>query len=408
MLSNASLSMSGGHDHERFSPDETEMLSVSVQAGDAGGQKTPDLFAKGEAMKLERTWILLLAAALGCSSSEPIAEPETQDQEEVAASPVLTPLPPPTVQATPAGAKVITNSIDMKLTLIPVGDFMMGSAETPEELANAFPVDNAKPGWFRGEQPSHPVRITKPFYLGTHEITRGQFRQFIDDTGYQTDAEKGDRKGITVFETVEGKTQIRHDPEGLWRKVGFEQTDEHPVVGVSWNDATAFCEWLSRKEGKTYRLPTEAEWEYACRAGGTTRYSNGDDPEDLPLIGNVADAKAKAQFPDLMEYAIRGSDGYVYTAPAGKFRANGFGLYDMHGNVLEWCADWHDDAYYKDSPREDPAGPATTSYRVYRGGSWTGGTARCRSSFRSGYPPSYGSIDLGFRVALVPVDASGS
>ena len=153
-------------------------------------------------------------------------------------------------------ASPITNSIGMKLTLIPAGDFMMGSRETPEELAKAFAAYGAKPGPVTDQRPSHRVRITKPFYLGAHEVTRGQFRQFIDDTGHRTDAEKGDSGGLYVFEFVEGKTKVRLDPEGSWRKVGFEQTDEHPVAGVSWSDATAFCQWLSRKEGKTYRLPT--------------------------------------------------------------------------------------------------------------------------------------------------------
>jgi len=203
-----------------------------------------------------------------------------------------------------------------------------------------------------------------------------------------------------VVESVEGKTRHRLDPEGSWRKVCFEQTDEHPVVGVSWNDATAFCEWLSRKEGKTYRLPTEAEWEYACRAGTTTQYWNGDDPEDLALIGNVADAKGKAQFPDWM--AIRGSDGYVYTAPVGKFRSNGFGLYDMHGNVRERCADWWAKGYYAVSPTEDPPGPETGSYRVVRGGSWLDGAGSCRAAAHGGHEPQDRFDLLGFRVAAVP------
>ena len=287
----------------------------------------------------------------------------------------------------------------MKLTLIPAGDFMMGSHETPEKLAKAF--DGTKPGLFTNEQPSHRVRITKPFYLGAHEVTRGQFRQFIDDTGYQTDAEKGDPKGLGVVESVEGKTKLRLDPEGSWRKIGFEQTDEHPVAGVSWNDATAFCQWLSRKEDKTYRLPTEAEWEYACRAGTTTRFWNGDDPEDLAPIGNVADAKAKAQFPD-WTWTIRGSDGYVYTAPVGKFRANGFGLYDMHGNVWEWCEDRYDADYYAVSPANDSQGPHEGLRRVVRGGSWSVIARSCRSAGRFRFLPEGRSSNLGFRVARSP------
>ncbi len=112
------------------------------------------------------------------------------------------------------------------------------------------------------------------------------------------------------------------------------------MVNVSWNDAVAFCKWLSKKEGNTYRLPTEAEWEYACRAGTTTRYYSGDDPETLAKVGNVADATAKAKFPD-WKYTIKASDGYVFTSPVGSFQPNAFGLYDMHGNAWQWCADWY-------------------------------------------------------------------
>ncbi len=106
---------------------------------------------------------------------------------------------------------------------------------------------------------------------------------------------------------------------------------------VNWDDAVAFCEWLSKKEGKTYRLPTEAEWEYACRAGTATRYYSGDDPETLATVANVADATFKVNFADEAYYGLRASDGYTYTAPVGRFKPNAFGLYDMHGNVWQWC-----------------------------------------------------------------------
>ena len=151
--------------------------------------------------------------------------------------------------------------------------------------------------------------------------------------------------------------------------MGFEQTDEHPVVNVSWNDAVAFCKWLNRKEGKTYRLPTEAEWEYACRAGTTTRYYSGDDPETLAKVGNVADAALKAKFPD-WQYTIKANDGYVFTAPVGKFTPNAFGLYDMHGNAWQWCTDWYGAEYYARSPIDDPTGPDSGAVHVLRGGSW--------------------------------------
>jgi sulfatase modifying factor 1 len=126
------------------------------------------------------------------------------------------------------------------------------------------------------------------------------------------------------------------------------------VVNVSWNDAVAFAKWLSQKEGKTYRLPTEAEWEYACRAGTTTRYFCGDDAEGLAEVGNVADGTAKAKHPDWTTIAAQ--DGFVYTSPVGHYRPNAWGLYDMHGNVLEWCWDCYGSDFYEGSRVDDPAG----------------------------------------------------
>ncbi len=172
------------------------------------------------------------------------------------------------------------------------------------------------------------------------------------------------------------------------------------MVNVSWNDAVAFAEWLSRKEGKTYRLPTEAEWEYACRAGTTTRYFSGDDAEGLAEVGNVADGTAKAKYPGLT-WGIAAQDGFVYTSPVGRYRPNAWGLYDMHGNVNEWCWDWYDKDFYKSSRVDDPAGPLKAALRVIRGGSWIHDPRGCRSADRS--RPASGSrrSELGFRLALV-------
>ena len=299
---------------------------------------------------------------------------------------------------TPGGEKQITNSIGMKLTLVPSGEFMMGSDESAEETTAFFnkyhgthcvTADN-----FKDEHPQHRVRITKPFYLGTYHVTRGQFRQFVKDSGYMTDAER-DRG---AFGWNAEKKVFNFNKDYSWRNTGFEQTDEHPVVNVSWNDAVAFCRWLSKKEGKTYRLPTEAEWEYACRAGTTTRYCSGDDPETLAKVGNVADAVAKAKFPD-WKWAIRASDGYVYTAPVGKFKPNAFALYDMHGNAWQWCADWYGEDYYGKSPADDPTGPDTGAVRGLRGGSWAVWPEYSRSADRLGITPDYRHYITGFRVA---------
>ncbi len=282
--------------------------------------------------------------------------------------------------------------VKMKLVLIPSGEFKMGSGESAEDTAaffnKTYGVELRYAIVFKDEHPQHRVRITKPFYLGTYHVTRGQFRQFVADAAYKTDAEKGEKPGAWGWDP--DKKEFGFNEKYSWRNAGFEQTDEHPVVNVSWNDAVAFCKWLSRKEGKTYRLPTEAEWEYACRAGTTTRYYSGDDPETLAKVGNVADAAAKAKFP-AWDFTIKANDGYVFTAPVGKFKPNAFGLYDMHGNAWQWCADWYEAEYYAASPADDPTGPDSGVVRVLRGGSWCNSPyffprSASRFRLRAGHP----------------------
>jgi formylglycine-generating enzyme required for sulfatase activity len=146
-----------------------------------------------------------------------------------------------------------TNSIGMKLTLIPDDEFLMGSDESDPNARDEEFLDKAA-----GRKEKHRVRITQPFYLGVHEVTRGQFRRFVDEAGYQTEAEQDGKGGWGWNEDVQ---KFEQNPQYTWQNPGFEQTDEHPVVNVTWNDAVAFAAWLSRKEGNTYRLPTEAEWE---------------------------------------------------------------------------------------------------------------------------------------------------
>src|SRR5262249_17346890 len=158
-----------------------------------------------------------------------------------------------------------------------------------------------------------------------------------------------------------------------------------PVVDVTWNDAVAFCQWLSRKEGQTYRLPTEAEWEYAARAATTTRYWSGSDPESLVRIANTADAAFFKTFPHYYprKRTLAANEGYPLPAPVGSYPANAFGLNDVHGNVWEWTADWYDAHYYAKSPANDPAGPATGRRKVRRGGAWHTESLYVRASFRN-------------------------
>jgi formylglycine-generating enzyme required for sulfatase activity len=289
------------------------------------------------------------------------------------------------------------NSLDMELVLIPAGRFSMGSTKTVDELMNVFPY--AKKEWFDLERPVHPVSISQPFYLGKYEVTKGQFKKFVEDIGYKTDAEK-DGKGGQGY-TGNKDNAVEQRPGFTWRDWGVDQSDESPVVNVSHNDAVAFCEWLSKKEGKNYRLPTEAEWEYACRAGTTGLYYNGDDPESLTKIANVWDAAAKDKIPAITN-SLTSSDGWAFTSPVGRFAANNFGLYDMIGNAWEWCSDWYDAGYYSKSPDHDPTGPNSGSYRAARGGGWLARAVFCGAARRGKGTPGSRLFDVGFRVALSP------
>ncbi len=271
----------------------------------------------------------------------------------------------------------------------------MGSHEAAAATASYFNnlyAWDLKADAFQNEHPQHPVWIKRPFFLGAYHVTRGQFQRFVDATGYKTDAEK-DGKGGTGWSV----DKFERKPEFTWRNPGFTQTDEHPVLIVSWDDAMQFCRWLSRKERAEYRLPTEAEWEYACRAGTTTRWWCGDNAEALTKVANVADATLKAAS-SRWKYTIRGSDGYAFTSPVGSFRPNRFGLYDMCGNAFQWCADWYDAKYYDISPTDDPKGPLGGTLRVLRGGSWSFLPASSRSSSRLHVAPGLRSAIAGFRV----------
>ena len=295
----------------------------------------------------------------------------------------------------------VTNGIGMQLKLIPPGEFMMGTTPAQLDLVESFDPAFRKDG-SQDEQPQHRVRISKPFYLGVYEVTKGQFAQFVLATGYQTDAEKDGQGGWGWNETkerFEGRL-----PQYNWHNAGFTQPDDHPVGNISWNDAVAFCKWISEKEGKDYRLPTEAEWEYACRAGTSTLYSNGDDPERLVEVANVADATAKPPWKHELDHSyLTANDGFVFSSPVGSFKPNPFGLYDMHGGVWEWCAD-----HYAVDAYQGRAGVTTDplvlegDHRVRRGGCWVGSARIARSSDRYGDTTDNRDLGLGFRVARAP------
>ncbi|MBL7223155.1 MAG: SUMF1/EgtB/PvdO family nonheme iron enzyme [Candidatus Brocadiae bacterium] len=244
------------------------------------------------------------------------------------------------------------------------------------------------------ETPQRKVTISRGFYMGTCEVTRGQFAAFVDATGYLTQAE---REGWTfawngrVWDKVDGAS---------WRKVGFEQTDDHPAICVSFDDAVAFCRWLGTKTGRRVLLPTEAQWEYAARAGTATAFPWGDKWEDGKGWANAADEAVRKRFRGWRTFSW--DDGHVFTAPVGTCRANAFGLHDLTGNAWEWTSDWYDKDYYKRGPNVDPLGPAAGSQRVVRGGSWMSSPPRCRSAGRlpCNLRGDYCDAIVGFRIVI--------
>ncbi len=241
------------------------------------------------------------------------------------------------------------NSIGMKLRLLPPGEFAVSG-----EFA-------------------HVVRITEPFYMGAYEVTVAEFRAFVEATDYKTHAER-DPLGGKVWNSRERRVDQR--PDINWRNPTFVQTDSHPVCCLTWQDAVAFCEWLSQREGKRYRLPTEAEWDYACRAGTTTPYH----------YGAAADTSQ-------MNVGLRG------TVAVGSFLPNAFGLAEMHGNVYEWCLDAP--RAYQEGLAINPRGPDEGPKRVLRGGCYSSGMSTVTRSDRRGQSDAdHAYAGNGFRVVL--------
>jgi len=299
-------------------------------------------------------WAAVLAAALLLWAPGYSSEPGAPAPIQKAEAPAVT---TPADGAVPAWAKVSQWQIDearkagvpaakeldlgvgvtMKLALIPAGKFMMGS------------LDSEK-GRSKDEGPQHEVTLSKPFYMGVTEVTQAQYEAVMGTNPSHF-------KGAT-----------------------------NPVEKVPWEDATEFCKKLSEKTRQAVRLPTEAEWEYACRAGTTTRFSFGDEDS---ILG---------------DYAWYDSNSGGTTHPVGQKKPNAWGLYDMHGNVYEWCADWYGD--YPKGAVTDPQGPASGAVLVLRGGSWLNDPWRCRSGCRDWFTPVSFSDAFGFRV-VVSVSAPG-
>jgi formylglycine-generating enzyme required for sulfatase activity len=256
--------------------------------------------------------------------------------------------------------KSVVNSIGMKFALIPAGTFLMGSP--PEEKRRSK------------DEEQHEVVITRPFYLGVNPVTQAQWQAVMGNNPSH------------FCTTGGGKDDVR----GL-------DTSDLPVESVSWEDATEYLKKLSAlkqevEAGRAYRLPTEAEWEYSCR-GGASEYQ-------VFHYGNSL-SSTQANYNGTIPYETPPGPYLERTSRVGSYEPNGFGVFDMHGNVWEWCSDWYDKEYHKQSPRRDPAGPSEGTSRVLRGGSWDCFGQRCRSAWRNSIEPAKRFEYLGFRVALI-------
>ena len=265
-----------------------------------------------------------------------------------------------TPQETVPAPKTFTNSFGMNFVKIPSGSFMMGSGISASQTASQY---GGKEGYYKDEHPQHRVTITKNFYMQTTEVTVGQWKSFIQDIDYKTEAET--RGGAWIYS---GSAELEFKVGYYWDNPGFEQSDKNPVTCVSWNDVQAFVRWLNRKEGKTYRLPTEAEWEYACRAGSTTTFYFGNDKDRLG------------------KYAWYQNNSGKHTHPVGEKEPNSWGLHDMYGNVSEWCQDWY--GKYPSGSVTDPTGPPSGSERIVRGGAWITIPRFGNSTFRYMFAPN--------------------
>ena len=272
-----------------------------------------------------------------------------------------------------------------EMVVIPAGSFEMGSPDS-------------EAGRSGDEGPQHRVSIGKPFALGKTEVTVGEFRRFVRDTGYRTDAEKnsGGQQGCFTRDKSDNKWAFRAGR--YWDKPGLEQTDRQPVTCVSWTDAHEYVDWLSKKAGQTYRLPSEAEWEYAARAGTNTSRYWGDNPDQACAYANVADL-SKGPIGNGWDNMHQCNDGYWFTAPVGHYRPNAFGLYDMLGNSWEWVEDCASGGY-SGAPSDGSAGTSgDCSMRVLRGGSWNNDPQGVRSARRYRDAAGRRGGNFGFRLA---------
>lgn len=296
---------------------------------------------------------------------------------------VVAPAPAPAPAAKAPGTVFRDCADCSEMVVVPAGKFAMGSPPSEE-------------GRYDAEGPVHQVSIDKPFALGRYAVTFGEFRTFVRATGYKTEAERNaGNQGCHAWDDSDRTFDWR--PGLSWDNPGFDQKDRQPAVCVSWNDAQAYLKWFAQRAGTSYRLPSEAQWEYAARAGTTAARLWGNDPNQACRYANVADQSEFGTYKWTFRHEC--NDGYFFTAPVGSYFPNAFGLYDMLGNVWQWTEDcWN--ASYAGAP---PDGSAWTggdcARRVARGGSWFNEPRFVRSAYRFWIEASDRGYFVGFRLA---------
>ncbi len=320
----------------------------------------------GEAAALEeRDALAVLMTPMELAEARQRAEVERERQERQQL-----------VRKWPSGKKFRDCVECPELVVVPAGSFMMGSPESEE-------------GLYDWEGPVHEVTIPKPFAVGIYEVTVGEFGHFVNESGHSQGEVECWIYKEDEWQEVSGNS---------WNKPGFSQTDAHPVVCVSWEDAREYVRWLSQKTGENYRLLSESEWEYVARAGTRTVRYWGESESGQCRHANGLDRSAKEEYSSA-EDAADCDDGYVHTAPVGSFSANAFGLYDVHGNVWEWVGDcWNEN--YKGAPTDGSVWElGECEYRVLRGGSWDVNPRLLHSAGRVWNTTGYRDYGVGFRVA---------
>ena len=274
-----------------------------------------------------------------------------------------------------------TSLISLNYVPIKGGDLLMGSPE--------YEVDRKKES-----ETQHPVKLSN-FWLCKYTVSVTDFKKFIDETNYRPDAENGNSTAVIEGDGWKEKEEVNWR-FGVSGKIREPVEYDHPVVHVSWNDAIAFCGWLSAKTGKNFRLPTEAEWEFACRAGTTTPFNTGDN-----LTSEQANYNGNHPYHNNKKGAFCEN-----TVPVNQFKPNSLELHNMHGNVWEWCSDWYDRKYYDECKAKgkvgDLRGPKSGSSRVVRGGGWNSHAWYCRSAVRNYFSPDDHRNNMGFRLVFVP------